>query len=121
MQASNTRISGRGAARTWTCLVCDGVRMLVCRFDHERFQPRAYPSRHKCRCEIALLRNRMVIPYTEKFFAIGLDIAPPGETSAFAVVERVKPQGWNPETRCPPEKADLHVRNLQRFPPGTLY
>jgi len=63
----------------------------------------------------------MIIPPTIKIFAVGVDLGMAAESTAFAVVERLKPPGWDAGRDCPPEKAALHVRQLRRFPPGTQY
>ncbi len=63
----------------------------------------------------------MIIPRTKKVFCLGLDLGKAAENTAIAVVEKVAPAGWNALVDCPPDKAEFHVRHLDRLPPGTYY
>jgi hypothetical protein len=63
----------------------------------------------------------MIIPKTRKIFAVGVDAGKPAETTAHAVVERRNPRGWTDPNDAPPDKAEFHVRDLRRHPPGTQY
>jgi hypothetical protein len=63
----------------------------------------------------------VIIEPIRRRFAVGLDLGKAAENTAIAVAERVNPPGWEGQRECPPEKAEVHVRQLQRFPPGTYY
>jgi hypothetical protein len=63
----------------------------------------------------------MIIPVITKHFAIGLDLGKAAESTAVAVVERVSVDEPTVGTGPPPDVAELRVRQLRRFPPGTHY
>lgn len=63
----------------------------------------------------------MILTSNRQHFALGVDLGKVAETTAIAVVERMNPSGWTGPGDCPPEKAQLDVRHLLRFAPGTYY
>src|SRR5260221_2850474 len=63
----------------------------------------------------------MIKPKTKKVFCLGLDLGRAADNTAFAVVEKVPPADWNEPGDCPADKAEYHVRHLDRLPPGTHY
>ena len=57
----------------------------------------------------------------DKTFAIGLDLGGPAESHALALVEAIRPPGWDPSFSGQSELGELRVRGLHRFPAGTTY
>jgi hypothetical protein len=57
------------------------------------------------------------MPYEQRF-AIGVDPGKPKEGHALAIVEQRRPKG---SSSWRPDQAQFLVRDLQRFPAGTLY